>query len=266
MLARSLLAMLLLAPLASAAAPSLKFTVAAGKHDRVNEVVRVPFALPDGVKSDPAVTVADDKGKTIAVGQIAPPSLASGNVAGKNARVLTFVLPHLKAGETLQASMVLDESTPAGAGSLRWLPTRDHTTTLMHGKTPVLRYNHPKLDDSSAKAREATFKPFHELYSPDGSRLVTKGVGGQFTHHRGLFYGFMKVTYGKNTVDIWHCKKRHAPGRRRGSLEGRRAGPRPAPRRDRLERRQEADLRQGAARGRRLPAAGRHARSSSPRG
>ena len=68
---------------------------------------------------------------------------------------------------------------------------------------------------------------FHHVYDPSGKFLVTKGVGGLFTHHRGLFYGFMKATYGKNTVDIWHCKgdthqahrtlrhrRRPGPGRR----------------------------------------------------
>ena len=55
--------------------------------------------------------------------------------------------------------------------------------------------------------REETFKVFHHLYTPDGSRLATKGVGGLYTHHRGLFFGFMKVTYDDTkTVDIWHCK------------------------------------------------------------
>jgi hypothetical protein len=55
-------------------------------------------------------------------------------------------------------------------------------------------------------AREQTYKVFHHLYSPDGSRLVTKGPGGLYTHHRGLFYGFNRVTYGDGKrADIWHC-------------------------------------------------------------
>src|SRR5262249_42261254 len=62
------------------------------------------------------------------------------------------------------------------------------------------------LDDSTPAKREETFKVFHHVYSPDGKRLVTKGVGGKYTHHRGLFYGFMKVRYDDELVDIWHCK------------------------------------------------------------
>src|SRR5687767_1895075 len=56
--------------------------------------------------------------------------------------------------------------------------------------------------------REETYKVFHHVYSPDGSRLLTKGPGGQFTHHRGVYYGFNKVTYGDGkSCDIWHCSK-----------------------------------------------------------
>ena len=74
------------------------------------------------------------------------------------------------------------------------------------GRGRFWRRPHPALDESTPQKRVETFKVFHEVYTPDGSRLITKGVGGEFTHHRGLFYGFMKTTYGNNTVDIWHCK------------------------------------------------------------
>ena len=117
------------------------------------------------------------------------------------------MLPELKAGATLDltAQMTLGERTEAGPGDFAWKHS-EGLETLSKGDRAVLRFNSPTLDESSPQAREATFKVFHEAFSPDGKRLVTKGVGGLFTHHRGLFYGFMKTTYGKNTVDIWHCK------------------------------------------------------------
>ena len=65
---------------------------------------------------------------------------------------------------------------------------------------------HPPLDETSKETREQTYKVFHHLYDPSGKRLITKGPGGLYTHHRGLFYGFNKVTYGGGKkVDIWHC-------------------------------------------------------------
>jgi hypothetical protein len=62
------------------------------------------------------------------------------------------------------------------------------------------------LDDSSKASREETYKVFHHLYDPTGKQLVTKGSGGQYTHHRGLFFGFNRVTYGDGKkADVWHC-------------------------------------------------------------
>jgi hypothetical protein len=62
------------------------------------------------------------------------------------------------------------------------------------------------LDESSAAARELTYKPFHHLFDPAGKQLVTKGAGGKYTHHRGLFYGFNRITYGSGqSTDVWHC-------------------------------------------------------------
>jgi hypothetical protein len=51
-----------------------------------------------------------------------------------------------------------------------------------------------------------TFKPYHHVFDPTGEILLTKGPGGLWPHHHGVFYGFREVTYdsGKKT-DIWHC-------------------------------------------------------------
>jgi hypothetical protein len=63
------------------------------------------------------------------------------------------------------------------------------------------------FDDSSKELRDATYKPFHHVFSPDGGVQLTKGdPGGLYPHHRGLFYGFNRVTYGDGQrCDIWHC-------------------------------------------------------------
>lgn len=66
---------------------------------------------------------------------------------------------------------------------------------------------HTPIDESSPESREQTYKPFHHVFSPDGSTLLTKGPGGLYTHHRGLFFGFNKVTYGDGKqCDVWHCR------------------------------------------------------------
>lgn len=81
----------------------------------------------------------------------------------------------------------------------------DHVDLQFDGK-PVLRYMMPTLDESSEEKRHETFKPYHHVFSPDGETLLTKGPGGLFQHHRGLFFGFNKITYGDGKkCDTWHC-------------------------------------------------------------
>lgn len=94
----------------------------------------------------------------------------------------------------------------ASASGFAWeKPAGDHVDLQFNGR-PAIRYMMPTLDESSDDKRNETFKPYHHVFSPDGQTLLTKGPGGLFPHHRGLFYGFNKVTYGDGkTCDIWHC-------------------------------------------------------------
>ncbi len=64
------------------------------------------------------------------------------------------------------------------------------------GDTPIYRYV-TKYDPAD---HANTFKPFHHVYGFHGEGFLTKGPGGWFTHHRGIFFGF-KTQYG----DFWHC-------------------------------------------------------------
>jgi hypothetical protein len=184
-----------LVPLLLLAAADLSFTVevAAGKVDRHNDPVRVPLTLPAGKTF---TALASLEGKELPVA-LATPQLGS---TGKENAEAWMILPKLEAGKTATVKLTLREGKPQGP--LNWKKEAERAT-LLNDSTPVLQYEHPVLDESK---REATFKVYHHAYSPEGV-LLTKGVGGEFTHHRGLFYGFMKVSYDKTTVDIWHCRK-----------------------------------------------------------
>lgn len=52
---------------------------------------------------------------------------------------------------------------------------------------------------------DATFKPFHQLFLADGETLLTKGLGGSYPHHRGLFVGWNHTRCNGETHDFWHC-------------------------------------------------------------
>jgi hypothetical protein len=197
----------------SQAATTVELTVSAGKHNRVNEPVRVPLSVDAKVTPSAPVAIKDAKGKVIAAGQLTAPDLVSEAVKapeGKRRLDLCFVLPALEAGASLALRAEIGDGPREGPkGGFSWhqdSKTADEWTELRYGSRPVLRYMHAALDESSKAARERTFKVFHHVYDPKGERLVTNGAGGKYPHHRGLFYGFMKTSYDKHTVDIWHCR------------------------------------------------------------
>jgi hypothetical protein len=196
---------------ASAATKTFDIQVAAGKYDRHDIPVCVPLALPADLAAAKTVTLLDPKQMRIA-SQLTAPSLLpepTEVLPGQVRRELHFILPSLKAGESITLKAAVSTASPAPEEtSFSWHDQPGEYTELRFGSRPVLRYMYKALDDSSKEQRELTFKVFHHLFDPSGQRLVTKGPpGGLYPHHRGLFYGFNKVTYGQDKlVDIWHCK------------------------------------------------------------
>jgi hypothetical protein len=193
---------------------TVTLTLDAGKHDRHYEPVCVPLELPKGFAPGFQVTLKNDKGESECVGQVTARGLIHPAREGTDGSVpceLHFVLSKLKAGQKLTLTAEFDSARMTRPeGGYVWKDTAGEFCELSWDKTPVLRYMYRALDDSTDAKREETFKVYHHVYAQGGKRLVTKGVGGLYTHHRGLFYGFLKVTYegkdGVHTVDNWHGK------------------------------------------------------------
>jgi len=81
----------------------------------------------------------------------------------------------------------------------------DHLDVQLDGKT-LVRYHYAFAKSTPERLLE-TYKPYLHVMNADGTAPITKGVGGDFTHHRGWFLGWNKITTpdGK-TVDRWHMK------------------------------------------------------------
>ena len=172
-------------------ASAQKIAVTGLKTDQVNAVVVAP--LPAGANATNVVNLPD--------GLHAPAQITA------DGKQLVFVLPKLKAGETVTV-------TP---GMLNYVKAPPHFTfgeeknglsELTFDGRKVLQYFHPKRDP---KDHYYTFKPFHNVYDPaKGETMLTNtsaktAKDGQFPHHRGLFFGFNRISYGeKQTADIWH--------------------------------------------------------------
>ncbi len=100
-------------------------------------------------------------------------------------------------------------ATDVSAAVFHWVDQPGRYLSLRFGERPVARYMYQPIDVSSPGAREATYKPYLHVFSPDGRRLLTKGPGGLYSHHRGIFFGFNKITYGDGLMcDTWHCRGR----------------------------------------------------------
>lgn len=183
-----------------------EFEVVAGKVDRSGQPVRVPVVLPVGFKAASAsVTIA---GKSYPAQVTKPNLLAKTKQApeGSENAELVFIALDFKAGQTLQGKATIADKASDDKSVAEWKDTTGEHMDLVFNGRPVLRYMYAKLDETSPEKRSATFKPYHHVFDPAGKRLITKGPGGKFPHHRGLYFGFNRISYGeKQTADTWHC-------------------------------------------------------------
>ncbi|QDV33535.1 DUF6807 family protein [Tautonia plasticadhaerens] len=189
-------------------AQSVTIEVEAGEHDRSGLPVRAILPLPDDFSpGDPIVLTAE--GGTEILGQLTAPSLLADRTrfdaaSGRVALEVNFIPDRLDAGESARFEVSRGE-TGSGSSTFSWEET-DEGDRLSFGSDPLLLYVRPELDESSPETREQTYKPFHHLFAPDGRRL-SKGPGGLYTHHRGLFFGYNRVSYGDGKqADVWHAR------------------------------------------------------------
>lgn len=80
----------------------------------------------------------------------------------------------------------------------------DHLDVMLDGKI-VVRYMYAH-DRSTPQRLHDTYKPYLHVFDADGKAPITKGPGGLFTHHRGIFAGWMKITFQGKNYDRWHMK------------------------------------------------------------
>ena len=78
---------------------------------------------------------------------------------------------------------------------------KGYRDVLFDGKT-VLRH----MNEWDPARRDITYKPYTHVFDFEGKEPITKGPGGDFTHHRGLFIGWNKTQLDGKSYDFWHCK------------------------------------------------------------
>lgn len=192
-----------------AAEKAFELTIGSAAQDRGQLPVRARLDLPPECADCRTVELKDNAGKSV-VGQLTGLSLLDPDAAEQRleARVLWMIVPALKAGQALKLTGKLSNEKPTsdGTGACAWHDTPGEYLELRRGDRPALRYMYHALDDTTPASREQTYKVYHHLFDSSGKTLLTKGPGGLYTHHRGLFYGFNKISYGDGkTADTWHC-------------------------------------------------------------
>jgi hypothetical protein len=181
---------------ATANAHDLRVKVSAGKTALRNTPVSIDI---DNRDSDHVVATIERNGKTSA-GQIV--------ALGKQGVRVWWLVDDLDAGASAVYEIELGtgEST-SDQKHFSWKTSSgDHGTSndLVVGDRPVLRYMHTKFE---LEKKELTKKPFHHVFATDGSRLITKGAGGLYPHHRGIYFGYNKCKVGGQSYDTWHAHK-----------------------------------------------------------
>ena len=186
---------------APAAETSVELTVSAGEVDRKQSPVTVLLEAPDDAQT---ATVTLPDGEKIPA-QLTAPGLLNDSAEGR--RELHFLLPELAKGKSIDLKATLS-SEPLKGRHFVWKDTpgesMELTCTECHRSISRLRYMYKAYDEND---HENTYKVFHHVFDPAGQKIITKGAGGQFSHHRGVFFGFNRCSYeGQGNVDTWHCR------------------------------------------------------------
>ncbi len=113
----------------------------------------------------------------------------------KHRRILTLaILP------TLLLSGLQTKAADPG-----WVDVAGDHLDILHGGKPLVRYMYA-YDTSTPQRQHETYKVYCHVLAPDGKTEITKGAGGKFTHHRGIYLGWSRLGFGGKRYDMWHMK------------------------------------------------------------
>lgn len=104
----------------------------------------------------------------------------------------------------LTASLMPSSAPAAEAGFAFKDIAGQHLDVVLDGQLAA-RYMYAHDPATPARLHE-TYKPYLHVFDATGARPITKGPGGQFTHHRGIFIGWNKTEFNGKSYDRWHMK------------------------------------------------------------
>jgi hypothetical protein len=169
-------------------------SVAAGATDRHWTPVSVDLTVP--FTFDPGTAVVAASGEDIpAQLEVLSPAVVR----------VWWLVTDLPAAHAREYTIAITEATGGDAG-FRWEDSSGGhgvSTDLLFEDRPVIRYMHTPFDEGTI---EETKKPFHHVFTFGGSGFITKGVGGLYSHHRGIFFGYRQCRVDGAVYDTWHAR------------------------------------------------------------
>ena len=102
---------------------------------------------------------------------------------------------------SLLASLFALSAFAAEAPQVSLRPADGAVEVLVAGKV-VAAYLTANDVSTPARANE-TYKPYLRIVDPVDGQAITKGPGGTYTHHRGIFFGWIRVGLEGQKLDLW---------------------------------------------------------------
>ncbi|VTS01502.1 DUF6807 family protein [Tuwongella immobilis] len=197
-------------PMTATAAPTLSIAVEASATARQHLPLSVdltPFASQLPKLESASVTVSDNNGTTMPaqiVKQFQLDSKPDGNDTPRF--TLFFWVTELPANTPLKLTASFGPAK-ASDDAFKVVESAGQFSEIQRGGKPFLRFMNAGYDPSTKDSLFQTYKVYHHLFADDGKQLLTNGPAGKFPHHRGIFFGFNRVSYNGKSADVWHCTK-----------------------------------------------------------
>jgi len=184
---------------APAAEVQLKLTVKVAAAGGKNVPVFAEIDVPAQLKCPPediSVTLRGAPGARSVPGQI----LLDGQAAQ-----LWWILPEAKVG-TAAWTATLSDAKYAGKDVFAFEDTQGKHMDLLFAGRRVNRFMYERDTSTKQRAHE-TYKTYHHVFDAEGKDYITKGPGGKYTHHRGVYIGWSRLTVAKKSYDTWHMSR-----------------------------------------------------------
>jgi len=198
----------------------LRLKVSGTKVDCVDVPVHTVIDLPESFANVPVEEIEVGLRQTSRGGARIYGKLIPGQfVKSSDKKVeLWWVVPRAEMGKTTRWTAALNRREKADKDVFSWRDKEGNYLDLLFNDRKVTRYMYA-YDTSTAQRIFETYKPFHHVFDalPTGS-VLTNGPDGVhsyikdnilYPHHRGIFIGWNRLTFGGQQYDLWHMKEAH---------------------------------------------------------